>query len=67
MMQTIAPDPFVNISRGMILNWVSTMYENTTWDTYSVVSPIIRRCRMHFCRSQPWQGNPDLDGIGVSL
>lgn len=61
LMRSVAPETFANLSSAAIVSWVDAWNE-----TAEVVFRRSRRaCLFEFCREAPWEGNPDLAGIGV--
>ena len=64
--RAVAPTPFRNISGGAIVDWVDGL-NFTAENTTTALDWIFFNCTVTFCRSQGWQGNPDLVGIGVFL
>jgi hypothetical protein len=61
-----APDPFANVSRGVIVDWIDGLdfyIQDANEQLWSKKLPL---CDPEFCQSLDWQGNPDLAGIGVS-
>ena len=63
-----APDPFANVSRGAIVDWIDGLdfgaksgRQEHFWN-YDLTTGF---CDPVFCQSMEWQGNPDLAGIGV--
>lgn len=62
---TVAPTPFLNLSRGTIVNWADGL-NSSSRETYKAMYLILDHCQTTFCRNLSWKGNPDLAGIGVS-
>ena len=62
VLRFIAPNPFNNVSRGTIVDWIDSYpRDNITF----VLRDIRFECERDYCRSLMWEGNEDLAGIGV--
>jgi len=63
-----APDPFANLSRGVIVDWIDGLnfYIQDSRNQPWMFSKNLSDCTPEFCESLQWEGNPDLAGIGVS-
>ena len=59
----LAPDPFLHLSDGVVVDWVNSLDDS---DNYAaVISAIYTNCAAEFCQNLAWSGNPDLAGVGV--
>jgi len=65
VLRFVAPDPFLNLSRGAIVDWIDTV-DFTSTDSVDAINRIRTTCNLELCWSLEWEGNPDLAGIGVS-
>ncbi|KAK0622469.1 hypothetical protein B0T14DRAFT_563918 [Immersiella caudata] len=67
--QNAAPDPFANVSRGVIVDWIDnlnfTIKNGTNWP-WQYHGGLVN-CEPEVCYQLNWEGNPDLAGIGVLL
>jgi len=65
VLRSISPDPFRNVSRGAIVDWVIALDDNLPLPV--VIFRTSEICRVELCPKLQWEGNADLAGIGVRL
>ncbi|KAM7198212.1 hypothetical protein V8F20_006239 [Naviculisporaceae sp. PSN 640] len=55
----------VNVTWGKIKDWETYQWQKKNITVYSLINDTRTHCRLEYCQSLNWQGNPDLSGIGV--
>jgi hypothetical protein len=63
-----APDPFLNVSRGVVVDWIDNLNFKIKDESGKLWTWArgLDTCDPEVCYTLDWEGNPDLAGIGVS-
>jgi len=62
LLRSISPVPFSNMSSGAIVDWAN---QDLRYFFHGASLAATDQCHDELCKEVPWEGNPDVAGIGV--